>query len=141
MKSIKRTIPFIIMAAFVLTACGAPNTSLDATSWHLESYRDAGDNMVDVLPDSVSTVLFQADHLSGSAGCNNYSTSYETNGASISFGPVANTLKSCETPEGIMQQETAFLMALSSAKIYAMDRGSLVLKDEQGEVLLTFVKR
>ena len=141
MKNLRKTIPFIIITTLVLTACGVPSVSLDATSWRLESYRDIEGNMVDALPDSVSTALFQADQLSGSAGCNNYSTSYETDGTNISFGPAASTLKSCVTPEGIMQQESAFLMALSSAKIYAIDNSSLVLKDDQGEVLLTFAKQ
>ena len=130
---------FTVLMAVMLTACSAPG-GLDATSWKLESYTDTTGEIVDVLPESVVTLNFQASQASGSAGCNNYSGPYQTNGSKIEFGPLATTRKMCNQPLGIMEQEGFYLAVLEAAAEYDLRANRLEIKDDQGEVTIVFVR-
>jgi len=128
----------IATAALILSACSVADVSLDGSSWSLQSYRDSTGETVSVLSRSTTTALFQANQVTGIAGCNNYSASYQATGIKFSFGPVATTRKVCNTPLGIMQQEKAFLTALDSTASYKLNRNSLELLNSKGKTLLTF---
>lgn len=82
--------------------------------WLLVAFGDAANPAV-VEEGTVVTALFSADgNLSGSGGCNNYSTSYELSGDELTVGsPIASTMMACEKG---MNQETAVLAALESAQ-------------------------
>ena len=138
-KGITRWILIVsVLAALILSACSAADVSLDGSSWSLQSYRDTTGETVNVLPRSNTTALFQANQVTGIAGCNNYSSSYQATRNKLSFGPVATTRKACSTPLGIMQQENAFLTALDSTASYKLTRSSLELIDSKGNTLLVF---
>ena len=128
-----------VLMIVTLTAC-SPARGLDATSWRLESYTDNEGEKMDVLPGSVVTLDFQATQVSGSAGCNNYSGSYQTTGNNIEFGPLATTRKMCNEPRGIMEQEIAYLTALEAAAEYDLSGNRLEIKDNRGDVSLLLVR-
>jgi len=138
----KRTVLWIIIlcatAALIFSACSGADVSLDGSSWSLMSYKDNTGETVNVLPRSTTTVLFQANQVTGIAGCNNFNATYQTTRNKLSFGPVATTRKVCNTPLGIMQQETAFLAALDSTVSYKLTLNSLEMLDSRGNTLLTF---
>jgi heat shock protein HslJ len=126
-----------VLMAVLLTAC-SPAGGLDATSWKLESYADNAGDTVDALTGSVVTLDFQATQVSGSAGCNNFSGPYQTDGNKIEFGPLATTRKMCAQPLGIMEQEAAYLAALEAAAEYDLGGNRLEIKDDRGDVSLIF---
>ena len=126
------------IVALILSACLGTDTSLDASSWALRSYQDNTGETVNVLPRSTTTALFQANQVTGIAGCNNYNASYQVTRNKLSFGPVATTRKVCSTPLGIMRQENDFLAALDSTVSYKVRLNSLELLDSRGNTLLTF---
>ena len=138
----KRIVLWIIIlcatAALIFSACSGADVSLDGSSWSLMSYKDNTGETVNVLPRSTTTVLFQANQVTGIAGCNNFNATYQTTRNKLSFGPVATTRKVCNTPVGIMQQENAFLAALDSTVSYKLSRNALELIDSRGNTLLTF---
>jgi heat shock protein HslJ len=117
-----------------LAACSAGNTasaagntdnaaesvSLDGTSWTLTAYGDTSP-----LPNTTIDITFEGGELSGSAGCNHYFGSYETSGNTISISDVSATEMFCTGPEGVMEQETAYLSALSAAKTFQISGGLL----------------
>ena len=139
MKKIVRWITIVsATVVLLLSACSETDTSLDGSSWSLRSYQDNTGETVNVLPRSTTTALFQADQVTGIAGCNNYNASYEVTRNKLSFGPVATTRKVCSTPLGIMRQENAFLAALDSTASYKLSRNSLELIDSNGNTLLVF---
>lgn len=141
MKRLTLWILMLVTAAgLILSACSGAEASLDGSSWALRSYRDDQGEMVDVLPRSTTTALFQADVVTGIAGCNNYNASYQTDRNKLSFGPAAITRKMCSTPPGIMQQENAFLAALNSTASYKLSGNSLEMMDSRGNTLLIFRK-
>ena len=72
----------------------------------------------------VSYAVFSDGTVTGSAGCNNYNGGYETDGASITIGPLVSTLMFCD---GAMDQETAYLALLGSADSYEVSGDQLTL--------------
>ena len=85
--------------------------------WTLVAFGDAANPAV-VETGTVVTAYFASDGtLSGSGGCNNYTTTYELTGDQLTVaGPIASTMMFCETG---MNQETAYLSALQNAKSIA----------------------
>jgi len=125
-------------AMLLLSACSETGITLDGSSWALRSYQDSTGETVNVLPRSTTTALFQANQVTGIAGCNNYNASYQATRNKLSFGPAATTRKVCSTPLGIMLQENAFLTALDSTVSYKLRSNSLEMLDSRGNTLLTF---
>lgn len=80
-----------------------------------------------------SSIQFEVEgRVFGNAGCNNFQGTYEVDGSTLSFGPMAITRKMC--PPALMDQEAAFLQAMEKVRIFTWDEdGSLLLGGEQGE--------
>lgn len=128
----------LLSGSFLLAACTSGGNTLDGTNWNLESYLDAKGEMINRLTDAVVTAQFQADKVSGIAGCNNYNSSYQVDGKSLTFSPAATTRKICSEPAGIMEQEDAYLSALSLVQTYKHSDDKLEMQDAGGETILVF---
>ncbi len=84
-------------------------------------------------------VLHGADRrLAGSTGCNQLDGTYEHDGESMSFGPIATTKMMC--PD-LHEQEQAMLQALARVVSWRLDGQHLELLDEGGVVLLRLEER
>jgi heat shock protein HslJ len=65
---------------------------------------NTGDAIVSPIVGTELTAVFADDgSLTGSAGCNNYTTSYTADTGEIEIEPVAATKKFCPEPEGTME--------------------------------------
>jgi heat shock protein HslJ len=122
-------------------------TPLVGTDWQLAWYNNGRGGYTGVLAGTEVTALFAEDgSLTGSAGCNNYSSSYELGSSgnaargTITIPPPATTRMFCGEPEGIMEQETAYLQALGAAATYEIRGAELELKDAGGTRMATFTK-
>jgi heat shock protein HslJ len=80
-----------------------------------------------LVPDTGISAQFTSDgKVSGSAGCNQYFGTYSVSGNSIIFpSPMGSTMKMCA--QAVMDQETAYLNALSEAKTYSVKADQLIL--------------
>ncbi len=87
---------------------------------------------------SLVTLQFQGYTVNGFAGCNTYSASVQYNNPSMTFTNVASGKKSCSTPAGVMQQESAYLNTLSLVKSFRIQQGQLLLLDQSGNLLLGY---
>lgn len=118
-----------------LTACSSSTTGKVITEsfWVLNKL-----NGEEPLPDTAITAQFDNDgRVAGSAGCNNYNTTYTVDGQKIQFGELAaTTLMAC--PEPIMQQENAYLEALKKAVTFKIVDDELTLFDSNGNALIIF---
>jgi hypothetical protein len=94
-----------------------------------------------LLGTEVTAVFGEDGALTGSAGCNRYTAGYEIDGDSISIGPAASTRMFCAEPEGVMEQETAYLAALESAATYAIQGDTLELWNAEGARLASYVAK
>ena len=90
-----------------------PLTVLDGTMWWLTSI----DTFV-VAPGSETSIAFainpdgKTGAISGSGGCNTYSA--EITGV-FALGPINASAAMCDLPEGVMEQESAYLNVLQNA--------------------------
>jgi heat shock protein HslJ len=129
--------------AVVLVFAPAPPESpgtLTEKTWQLTAYADGEGNQVSVHAGTEVTAFFGGDGMiTGSAGCNRYFAPYNLNGSGISVGPVGSTRMFCSTPEGVMEQERAYLAALEEASLVSVQGDALTIRDGEGMTLLTFV--
>jgi heat shock protein HslJ len=145
----------LILSAVILAACSvtpeeeaeeleAPQ-AIPGTSWLVTAYDDGAGNMVDVLEGTEITAHFsretpESGTLTGSAGCNEYESSYDVAGDYVGIGiELATTTQDvCTEPEGIMAQEQAYLVALGEARKWVLDGYQLEFTDYDGELVVRF---
>lgn len=111
---------------------------LEDISWRLVSYLDPKGNQVKVSPGSEITAEFLDGKIEGSAGCNQYSGSYQFDGDRLKIGDIAFTERYCFEPLGVMEQEAAYLEALGFVESYEIDGQNLMMTNAEGAWLLTF---
>jgi len=113
--------------------------SLTGTTWVLDSYNNGNEAIVSVIAGTNVTLTLDEDGgISGSAGCNNYFASYETDGNALTFGSIGSTEMFCDDPEGTMDQETTYLKLLDTAAGYEIEGDSLTVQDSTDTTILTF---
>jgi heat shock protein HslJ len=124
-----------------LATFSAQSSELGGTAWVVTSYNNGQEAVVSVITGSELTAIFSTDgKLSGSAGCNQYTTSFETSGNSIKIGPAASTRMMCAEPAGVMEQEAQFLKALESAATYRIEGDQLAFRTADDAMAVNFVK-
>jgi heat shock protein HslJ len=130
----------IIVLMVSLLGCKASEGDLVGSEWELISLD--GNNLID---GTGITLSFREDYLGGEMGCNGYGGSPDTgkylakpNGRFELIFPFAVTVQLCSEPEGIMEQETAFIEALMSAARYQVFDNRLEFKNENREIILIF---
>ena len=85
-----------------------------------------------VIGTEINAAFGEDGILTGLAGCNNYSATYEATEGSISIGIGASTEMACMDPEGIMEQETQYLASMQNAAVYTIRDNRLEIRDENG---------
>ena len=105
--------------------------ALERTPWILSAGIDV-DGWEDVAP----SATFKGGTLSGSSGCNRYTTSYTVDGETLKLGTVAGTRMACEPPGS--EVESAFTAALERVARFSATDDELVLLDGGGQEVLRF---
>ncbi|GMQ86088.1 MAG: hypothetical protein BMS9Abin07_1660 [Acidimicrobiia bacterium] len=121
--------------AVLLAACGggATASSLENSAWALTGVEDR-----QVPPEIVATAIFTADgQVGGTTGCNSFSGPYETDGSSISIGPLRQTLAGCVDPDAQVIEGT-YLIVLETVDSYTIDNDTLVLTDDDSGISARF---
>lgn len=123
----------------ILTFSVAESKSLTGNLWKVIAYNNGKEAVVSVIIGSEITAYFDEEgQVSGSAGCNNYSASYEVSGDNISIGPAITTRMACSDPEGIMDQESAYLGALEMVSSFQFEGDRLILLDDEGRRVVDY---
>lgn len=122
-----------IAAALPLSACVSPierEAELVGT-WLVEDVSGRG-----AIDFSRVDLTFASDgKLSGSTGCNRFSGTYRVNGSHMTIGTLATTRMACA--EALMNQEAAFVEAVSSISQFTFDAtGALLLKNDDRTLVL-----
>jgi heat shock protein HslJ len=121
---------------FVAEAAPQP-LPLVGTAWSLEAIGTGADAVSSPIAGTEASLELADDgSAAGSGGCNRFNTSYEIDGASISFGPIGSTQMACETD--VMDQEAAVFAGLESAATYEIVGDVLTLSDADGAFLVSF---
>ncbi|WP_162530684.1 META domain-containing protein [Rhodovastum atsumiense] len=91
-----------------------------------------------VLDGTRITAAFRDGRVSGTAGCNSYSASYERSARELDIGPAISTRIYCTGPEGVMTQERDYLGLLESAARYRVGGDRLTIADATGYSILEY---
>ena len=95
-----------------------------AGSWTVTGV-NTGDAIVSPIVGTELTAVFAEDgSLTGSAGCNTYTTTYTADAGDIEIEPAASTKKFCPEPEGVMEQETAYPRGARCSRDLRLQRAS-----------------
>ena len=124
----------------ILTYSELEPKPLTGPTWELTWYDKGGSGLTTPLAGTEITAVFSdatdEGQVAGSAGCNNYTAVYEAAETdeenTISIGPAASTMMECPDPEGIMEQEIAYLTALATANTYEVEGDELRLLNAEG---------
>lgn len=120
-----------------LTGTAWANALAD-TGWNVTAYNNGKQAVTSLIAGTEITVHFDEDgRLYGTSGCNDYTTSYSVDGNRISLRPAAATRKFCTLPDGVMQQEAAYLDALESAATWQVRGDTLELFTKDGALAVT----
>jgi len=121
-------------------SCGPSATQLSDTEWELVSL-----NGKELIAGTAISLNFADEYLGGQMGCNGYggtpdSGKYQakSDGNFALGSPFAVTVQLCPEPEGIMDQEAAYIGALMDATQFQLTENRLEIKNETGNVILTF---
>lgn len=121
-----------------LATLAAQPAGLAGTAWQVTGYNNGKQAIVSVLGGTTLTLEFMADgRLRGSGGCNQFGSSYSSTGRQLGIGTAATTRKACPAPEGVMEQEAAFLHALETVASALREGDRLELRSAGGALAVT----
>ncbi len=137
MKSRGMILLVFLLAAYILASCGllaGTKDDLAGTKWKIETIGGAQPAV-----NLVITAEFNDGRVSGTSGCNSYGAAYSAKDGKLELTDTAVTEMACEDSY-LMESEQTFLTLLGSVRAYQLSDSRLELKDEAGNVVLTFVK-
>jgi len=123
------------------TAPAIAPPSLTSTSWNLGWFDDTKGVWSKVAEGStITATFFNEGQVTGSGGCNGYSTRFQLgNPSRIGFlRPVVPENHLCQTPNGVMSQESYYFTDLESAETYSITNGQLLIFDKANRKILQF---
>ena len=124
-----------------LATFAAQAQGLAGTSWVLTGYNNGAQAVVSPILGVEVTLAFGDDgSLSGFGGCNRLFGDYTSADGEISFGLVGSTNMACASPEGVMEQEAAFIAALSTAATYTIEGDKLAMRTADDAMAVNFVR-
>ncbi len=130
---------FLIIFMNVAGIRASAGLLLTQHTWTLQSYAGPNGILVPAIPGSPVTARFTIDgHMSGSSGCNLYSSHYTTKDLAITIFPPDIAERYCEN-QIMMQQESAYVTVLTKAVEIRVNETNLNLYDKTGKPVLKFV--
>ncbi|MCL4266701.1 MAG: META domain-containing protein [Anaerolineae bacterium] len=125
------------MTRGMATDTPTPMPDLAGTAWELTLINGRAP-----ILDSRITLVFADGRAGGFAGCNEYGSDYTSaRDGSFAIPEIAINAQDCPSPEGVMEQETAYVQALTQAVRYHLDGDQLALLTAVGETTLTFTRQ
>lgn len=114
------------------------DSDLAGSDWEVTGVNNGNQAVASVITGTELTLSFDEDGMvSGSSGCNDFSAGYVAGDEVIHIDPIAGTLKFCESPAGVMDQELQFTEALANASTYSIDGSTLTIRDAEGSTQVT----
>jgi len=118
-----------------ITAVGG----LTGGRWVLASYSTQAGGSQNALPGTQVTARFGADgSLSGSAGCNSYDSGFTGFDRTLRIHQLTASQGFCDSPAGVMDQESTFLSLMRQADSFYIGAGQLEVFDASGNRILVF---
>jgi heat shock protein HslJ len=113
---------------------------LTANRWRLQSYSSPQTGLMTPLAGTEINARFEANgSLSGSAGCNTYSGGFTAYDETLRTSNLSATQSVCDSPQGIMEQESRYISLLSQAARFSVSAGQLNVFDNNGNRILVYL--
>lgn len=135
----------VLVLASLVGACkagGKPaQPDLVGTKWTLTSLDGRS-----LIADTEITLYFEETHLGGAMTCNGYGGTRDTGkytatgDGALTIHQLAVTVQLCSSPEGVMEQEKAYIEALLDAATYKVIDDSLEISDASGKLMLVYAR-
>ena len=117
----------------------APVPALVGTPWVAIGINNGRGGVAGALEGVEVIATFGDDgRVTGSGGCNRFFGPYALDGDALAIGPLATTRRACSEPEGVGEQEAAFLAALERVATWSIREGRLQLRAEDGALQVDF---
>ncbi|QFP77385.1 META domain-containing protein [Deinococcus sp. AJ005] len=135
-----KPLTILLSAALGLSALASAQATPPATdgNWTLTALTDAQGTTAPTGTD-IPTLTVQGEQISGSAGCNTFTTSGALTGQTFRFGPLATTRKLCAPEQNAL--ETRVLNVLGQARVYARIGDTLLLTSGTSKAVFKMVGR
>lgn len=115
---------------------------LAGSEWDVVQYNNGRMAVVSILNGTEITTFFGANgELSGNAGCNQFIGGYTVSGNTIQIGQLGSTMRFCPEPEGVMEQEQAFMAALQSAATFTIEGDMLQMRTADDALAVVMTRR
>lgn len=117
----------------LLLALAYPARAVDLTGPTWQVVEIGGARVTDARPNREPHVVFSAGgRVSGSTGCNRFTGTYQLDGTSIKFSPLAMTKMACPPPLDAL--ERSFVQAMAGIVSVRRSCNTLDLLDASGKV-------
>ncbi len=124
----------------IVASFKAQSQSLAGTSWRAVGINNGKGGVASVVEGSTVTLEFSPDgKVSGSAGCNRYTSSFTADGGKLTIAPPGATQKMCAAA-GVMEQEQAFFNALQTVASVRIEGDGLEMRTGEGALAITCVR-
>jgi len=111
--------------------------ALPGTRWTALAVNNGKQAVASIATGTEITAEFGADgSLTGSGGCNRYTTRYTHDGAMLTMRPAALTRRACPPP--VMEQEQQYMAALARVATYRFDADRLELRSAAGSLEVSY---
>lgn len=111
------------------------DVNIEGVEWQLAEL-GANGALGPAVPGSGASLLLDSGNASGSGGCNSFNGGYDLDGASLTFTPLASTLRLCDDPSGTGEQESTYFALLAEVDEQAVVDDELVLSSNGAAVLV-----
>ena len=125
----------IVVAACSSGGSGGTGGTIEGINWKLTSY-DFGGTETAVPDGFVVNATFKAGQVSGFSGCNVYNASATVDGAKLTIGKAATTMKACEPTATDL--EASYLGNLSNAATFTATADKLTIYNKTGKQVLAY---
>jgi heat shock protein HslJ len=123
--------------ATLLTYTRLSASALVGVTWEVTGINTGTAVSSPVLGSKVTATFGEDGRVTGTAGCNTYTTGYTLDGDTLAIDLVASTSMYCNSPDGVMEQEAAFLEALKRSSTVEAAATGFTLRDAGGSIQLT----
>ncbi len=136
-RDVYRTLMALALGVILLLSACQQAPDLAGSDWNLVRLRDDP-----LIAGTTITAEFIVGPwiIEGSAGCNSYQAIYDRDGDQIRIDADAIVVEEeiCEQPEGIMEQEQAYLETLTAVRRYRVEDNQLQMLDGAGNSILIY---
>ena len=130
----------LITVGIVVAACssggsGGTGGTIEGVNWKLTSYEFGGTDTA-VPAGFVVDATFKGGQVAGFSGCNVYNAPATVDGAKLTVGKAATTMKACEPTATTL--ESSYLANLGNAATFTATADKLTIYNKTGMLVLTY---